>query len=52
VRAARENGALEEARAQAERYAVAARADLAGFERSPYREALQVLPDFILARDH
>ena len=52
VRAARENGALEEARAQAERYAAAARADLAGFERSPYREALQALPDFILARDH
>ena len=52
VRAARENGALEEARAEAERYAAAARADLAGFERSPYREALQALPDFILARDH
>jgi octaprenyl-diphosphate synthase len=52
VRAAREHGALEEARAQAERYATAARADLAGFERSPYREALQALPDFILARDH
>jgi octaprenyl-diphosphate synthase len=52
VCAAREHGALEEARAQAERYAAAARADLAGFERSPYREALQALPDFILARDH
>jgi octaprenyl-diphosphate synthase len=52
VRAAREIGALEEARAQAERYAAAARADLAAFERSPYREALQALPDFILARDH
>jgi octaprenyl-diphosphate synthase len=52
VRAARDNGALEEARGQAERYAAAARADLAGFERSPYREALEALPDFILARDH
>ena len=52
VRAARENGALEEARGQAEHYAAAARADLAGFDRSPYREALQALPDFILARDH
>jgi octaprenyl-diphosphate synthase len=52
VRSAREHGALEEARAQAERYAAAARADLTGFERSPYREALQALPDFILARDH
>ena len=52
VRAARENGALEEARAQAERYAAAARADLGGFDRSPYGEALQALPDFILARDH
>jgi octaprenyl-diphosphate synthase len=52
VRAAGDNGALEEARSQAERYAAAARADLAGFERSPYREALEALPDFILARDH
>ena len=26
--------------------------DLAAFERSPYREALSILPDFILARDH
>src|SRR5213593_2064132 len=52
VRVARDNGALEEARAQAERYAAAARADLASFDRSPYREALQALPDFILARDH
>ena len=40
------------ARALAERYAGAARQDLMGFERSPYREALQALPDFILARDH
>ena len=30
----------------------AARHDLSSFERSPYREALEVLPDFILARDH
>ena len=38
--------------ALAERYAEAARRDLLAFERSPYREALAVLPDFILARDH
>jgi len=48
----RDHGALDEARALAARYAVAARHDLAGFERSPYREALEALPDFILARDH
>ena len=48
----REHGALDEARAAAERYAEAARRDLLGFDRSPYREALQALPDFILARDH
>ena len=52
LKLAREHGALDEARALAERYAAAARADLAGFERSPYREALEALPDFILARDH
>ena len=49
---AREHGALDEARALAERYADAARKDLAVFDRTPYREALEVLPDFILARDH
>ena len=48
----REHGALEEARAAAERYAEAARRDLLAFDRSPYREALSALPDFILARDH
>jgi octaprenyl-diphosphate synthase len=52
VRLAREHGALDEARALAETYAEAARRDLEVFDRSPYREALQVLPDFILARDH
>jgi len=52
VRLAREHGVLEEARALAEQYAERARHDLAAFERSPYREALSVLPDFILARDH
>jgi octaprenyl-diphosphate synthase len=49
---ARDCGALEEARALAERYAEAARRDLAACERSPYREALSLLPDFVLARDH
>ena len=51
LRLARETGALDEARAQADRYAAAARQDLAVFDRSPYREALTALPDFILARD-
>ena len=51
LRLARETGALDEARAQAERYAAAARQDLLVFDRSPYREALTALPDFILARD-
>jgi octaprenyl-diphosphate synthase len=52
VELARDHGALEEARLLAERYAEAARRDLQVFDRSPYREALEVLPDFILARDH
>ena len=52
LRLAREHGALDEARALAERYAEAARKDLAVFDRSPFREALAVLPDFILSRDH
>jgi octaprenyl-diphosphate synthase len=52
VRLARDHGALDEARVLAERYAEAARRDLQVFERSAYREALEVLPDFILARDH
>jgi octaprenyl-diphosphate synthase len=51
LRLARDHGALDEARALAERYAEAARKDLAAFERSPFREALAVLPDFILARN-
>jgi octaprenyl-diphosphate synthase len=52
VRLARENGALDEARALAEQYAGMARRELLAFDRSPYREALEILPDFILARDH
>jgi len=52
VRLARENGALDEARALAEQYAEMARRDLLVFDRSPYREALEILPNFILARDH
>jgi octaprenyl-diphosphate synthase len=51
LRLARETGALDEARALAERYAQAARQDLSVFDRSAYREALEALPDFILARD-
>jgi octaprenyl-diphosphate synthase len=52
VRLAREHGALDEARSLAEQYAEAARRDLHAFDRSPYREALEALPDFILARNH
>src|SRR5262245_27489591 len=52
VRLARDHGALDEARTLAEQYADAARRDLEVFERSRYREALEALPDFILARDH
>ena len=52
VRMARECGALDEARELAERYADLARRDLLAFEPSPYREALEALPGFILARDH
>jgi octaprenyl-diphosphate synthase len=52
VRLALEHGALDEARVLAERYAAAARQDLLAFEPSPFRDALEALPGFILARDH
>jgi octaprenyl-diphosphate synthase len=52
VHLVREHGALEEARALAIEYAEKARRDLQAFDRSPYREALEALPDFILSRDH
>jgi octaprenyl-diphosphate synthase len=52
VRMARESGALAQARRLAADYAERARLELAVFDRSPYREALEALPDFILARDH
>jgi octaprenyl-diphosphate synthase len=52
VRLARDCGALDEARALAERHAEAARDDLMACEPSPYRDALSFLPDFVLARDH
>jgi octaprenyl-diphosphate synthase len=52
VRLAGDRGALEEARSLAERYAEAARADLLVFDASPYRDALEALPGFILLRDH
>jgi octaprenyl-diphosphate synthase len=52
VRLVREHGALEEARELAAQYAERARRDLQAFDRSPYREALEALPDFILSRDH
>jgi octaprenyl-diphosphate synthase len=52
VRMARDCGALEEAREMAGRYAEAARQGLLAFDPSPYRDALEALPGFILARDH
>jgi octaprenyl-diphosphate synthase len=50
VRLAREEGALDDARRKAESYAQAARRDLAGFEPSPYRDALLAAPEFVLGR--
>jgi len=52
VHLARDHGALEEARALAERYADEARKDLLAFPASPFRDALEALPGFVLARDH
>ena len=52
VRMARECGALDEALEMAERYAGLARRELVAFEPSPYRDALEALPGFILSRDH
>jgi octaprenyl-diphosphate synthase len=52
VALARDHGALDEARALAERYAAMARQDLSAFGPSRYKEALMALPDFILARDY
>jgi octaprenyl-diphosphate synthase len=52
VRMARECGALDDARGMAERYADLARRDLLAFDPSPYRDALEALPGFILDRDH
>ena len=52
VRMARECGALEDARKLAEHYADEARRELLAFEPSEYRDALETLPGFILARDH
>ncbi len=49
---ARECGALDEARALAERYAEQARSALLAFEPSECRDALEALPGFVLARDH
>ncbi len=52
VRMARDCGALDEARQLAERYADEARQELMAFEPSEYRDALESLPGFLLARDH
>jgi octaprenyl-diphosphate synthase len=49
---ARTSGALSEAQGMAEDYAEAARRDLLAFEQSPFRDALEALPGFVLARDH
>jgi octaprenyl-diphosphate synthase len=48
----RDSHALHDARQLAERYADNARRELSLLDRSPFTEALQVLPDFIIARDH
>jgi octaprenyl-diphosphate synthase len=46
-----EEGALDEARSMAERYAEAARRSLDLCEPSPFRDALLAAPDFILERE-
>jgi octaprenyl-diphosphate synthase len=51
LRLARDSGAIDEARRLAVEYAEKARADVLSFERSPFREALAYLPEFILSRD-
>jgi octaprenyl-diphosphate synthase len=51
LRAAREHGALDRARDLALDYARRAQSDLAVFEPSPYRDALEAIPGFILARE-
>ena len=47
-----DSGALDEARALAAHHAALARSQLGALERSPCREALEALPEFVLARDH
>jgi octaprenyl-diphosphate synthase len=51
VRLAREHGALDEARAVAERFAAAASDALDVFPPSPFRDALVAAPAFVLSRD-
>jgi octaprenyl-diphosphate synthase len=45
------SGSLDEARAQAERYAARARAHLKRFPEGVYKDALLSIPDFVLDRD-
>jgi len=52
ARLLRDCGAFDEARALAAHHAAAARSQLLALERSPYREALEALPEFVLSRDH
>jgi octaprenyl-diphosphate synthase len=52
VRLVREYGVLEQARRIAQSHADAARADLAVFEDSPYRKALEDLADFTVRREY
>ena len=47
-----ETGALALARERAIEYAEAARASLAGFNHSPYAQALSAIPTYIIERDH
>jgi octaprenyl-diphosphate synthase len=52
ARLLRDCGAFDEARALAAHHAAAARSQLLALERSPYCEALEALPEFVLSRDH
>jgi len=52
IAAIRDTGAIERARAMAQRYADAAQADLAALPPSAARDALSALADYALQRDH
>ena len=52
VAAIRDTGAIERARSRAQEYADAAKAALSTLPQSPARDALGVLADYALQRNH